>query len=349
MEYVFSGVTSVRHLSTRDSRLRYFRLGLMMLAWLFLIELVLRIPPLQARLDYYAGQPLWYSTYVPQRIDLIRQNPNADIWFIGSSFVIWGANPALIDPIVSQQTAIAHRSLDVGLFGLVDLHDLEDYLTTVFLPAGQPKVMVLGICPYTFAYSTQDRFGIRDEFIITHNHSREFDRQLSWWLYQRFAAFRLFYSINNILKETPIEQASSDLTGFIGDNSVMKTRRVITPVGDTNDRLEMNLALLKRLQQSLQKRGIQLYLINFPVYTPVIEQYPGGSNNFQAYINRLAEFSKTQSMPFLDLQGIILNANDNQLLETYFKDYYHLNKTGAATVAPYIGNFIARNIGTVAK
>jgi hypothetical protein len=350
MESVFSGVMSVRHLSMPNSNTtRYLRLGLLMVGWLVIIEFILRIPPLQSRLDYYAGQPLWYSTYVPQRIDLIHQNPDADIWLIGSSVAIWGANPALIDPVVNQHTVTAHHSLNVALFGMTNLNDLEDYLTTAFLPAGQPKVMVLGIFPYLFAYTTKDYFKYPKVFEETRDHSRDFDRQVSWWLYERLATFRLIYSINNLVAETPGDHASSDPTGFIRDNTNMGTRQVLEPSGDTNDHLEMNLTLLKGLQQRLQQRNIQLYLINFPVYTPVIEQYPGGPNNFQAYVNRLDEFSKSLSMPFLDLQQAIMDANNNQLPEAYFKDYYHLNNTGATAIAPFIADFVAHNLDPVAK
>lgn len=327
----------------------YLRLGLLMLGWLILIEFILRIPPLQARLDYYAGQPLWYSTYVPQRIDLIHQNPNADIWLIGSSVVVWGANPARIDPIINQSTTTPHHSLNIGLFGMGDTSYLEDYLTTVFLPEGQPKVMVLGFFPTNFAYSTKDFIKFPEVFEEPRNRSRELDRQVSWWLYQRFAIFRLIYSINNIVAETPGDHAYSDPTGFIGDSTNMATRQVLEPSGDANDRLEMNLSLLKSLQEALQQRGIKLYLVNFPVYTPVIEQYPGGATNFKAYVKRLTQFSKSEAVPFLDLQQALLDANNNQLPEAYFKDYYHLNINGANAVAPIIANFLVQNLDSDAK
>ena len=349
MVFVCSGVMWVRRLSMLNSNSRYLQLGLLTIGWLIVIELILRFPPLQARLEYYAGQPLWYSSYVPQRIDLIRKNPNADIWLVGSSVVVWGANPAVIDPIINQQTVMAHHSLNVGLFAMTNFHDLEDYLTTVFLPAGQPKIMVLGVFPYIFAYSTKDFFKFPEEFEKTRDHSRDLDRQVSWWLYERLATFRLIYSINNIVAETPGDHAYSDPTGFIGDPANMATHQVLEPSGNTNDRLEMNLSLLKSLQQTLQERGIKLYLVNFPVYTPVIEQYPGGTSNFKDYVDRLTQFSKSESMPFLDLQQALMDANNNQLPEAYFKDYYHLNINGAKAVAPFLANFLAQNLDSVAK
>src|SRR5689334_10415746 len=120
MVFLCSGVTSVRRLSMPNSNnVRYLQLGLLMLGWFVLLEIVLRLPLVQSRVQRYAHEPLWYSPYVPQRMSLIGKNPDADIWFVGSSTVVEGLNPATIDPLLNKQTSVLHKSLNLGLIGVI--------------------------------------------------------------------------------------------------------------------------------------------------------------------------------------------------------------------------------------
>jgi hypothetical protein len=340
---------SVRRLSMPTSKTRYIRLALMMLVWLIALELLLRLPPIQARLNHYAHPLMWYTPYVEQRISVIRKNKDADIWFAGSSVVVWGVNPASIDPLLNQSTGSDHKSINLGLYGMYYIDYLEDYLTNVFLPEGHPKVIVVGIFPYAVAYSPQLLYDSPEEFQHPEDNPSVFSRQLSWWLYEHTALYRFVDTFRFVVSETPAEGAGSNPDGFVPVETVMESRRIFTPGTNTNDHLEESIVALDHLNSSLTQRGIRLLLLNLPVYDPIIEQYPGGPDNYQAYIKRVTQFTDSKNIPFLDLQQWLLSSYKNPLPEIYFKDNYHLNEQGANIVAPVIADFLAHNLDSVAR
>jgi hypothetical protein len=132
MQFGYSGRVFVRHLSISNSRSRYSQLLLFMAIWLLLLEIFFRIPAVRQRLVAFEHETFWYSPYVPARIQLIRDYPNADIWFVGASIVMQGANPAVIDPLLQTQDDHVAQSLNLALPGLLDIGFLEGYITDVF-------------------------------------------------------------------------------------------------------------------------------------------------------------------------------------------------------------------------
>jgi hypothetical protein len=332
----------IRRLLMSDSHIsRYLRLGLLMLGWLILLEIILRLPPVKSRIERYAHEPLWYSPYVPQRMKLIRNNPDADIWFVGSSSVVLGINSATIDPLVNEQTSGKHKSLNLGLLGMHFIDYIESYLTHAFLPLGTPKVVVLGAFPEMFAFSTKAYRDNPIEYEQTRDYSGEPDRQISGWLYDHVALFRFIDTFRYIISETPAEVANDTPTGYIGVNSVVSKPDVPEWGGDTNDRLEINLILVKHLRDTLQQRGIKLVFMNMPFYDPQKTYYPGGVSNYQAYIIRLTTFMADEHIPFLDVWQALEDGTNNQLPTADFMDFAHLNVAGATAISPYIAHFLA--------
>lgn len=320
---------------------RYLRLGVLMLGWLILLEVMLRLPPVQSRLQRYAHEPLWYSPYVPQRIALIRKNPNADIWFVGSSSVVLGINPATIDPLLSKQTKAKHQSLNLGLLGMHFIDYIESYLNHAFLPLGTPKVVVLAAFPEMFAFSTKAFLNDPIEYEQTRDHSGEWDRQVSGWLYDRVALFRFIDTFRYVVSETPVETANNTPTGYVGVDTVVNNPAVPEWGSTTNDRLEMNLTLVKHLRDGLREKGIQLVFMNMPFYDPQKAHYPGGVANYQAYITRLTTFMADEHIPFLDVWGALETTNNNQISNRDFSDFAHLNNKGADSISPSIAHFLA--------
>jgi hypothetical protein len=337
----------VRRLSISSFSRRYGRLLLTMAVWLILLEGFFRIPAVQPRLAQFEHETFWYSPYVPNRIQLIHDNPNADIWFIGASPVMQGANPAEIDPSLQNKTQAEHESLNLGLPGMLDIGYLENYVVDVFLPVDQPDMAVLGVFPYIFAYSTHDYDALGGVEVKTRNNSGQWDRQVGRWLSQNLAAYRFIQTLNYAFFQVEGERVQADSTGFIpSDGSILDNSpflRVIEPSGDGNTRLEMNLTLVKHLRDTLAARGIRLMILNFPLHDILIENYPGGSARFDEYLTRMAAFSQDEQIPFYDLQGLF-EADYGDVSDAYFQDYYHLNTRGAAAVAPMIADFIADHL-----
>jgi hypothetical protein len=333
---------SVRRLSMPNSKIRYLRLGLLMLSWLILFEVVLRLPPVKMRIERYAHEPLWYSPLVLQRMDIIRKNQNADIWFVGSSSVALGINPAVVDSLLNKQTPSAHQSLNLGLLGMHFVDYVENYLDHAFLPLGTPKLVVFGAYPEMFGFATKVYSDNPIEYEQTRDHSAELGRQVAGWLYDRVALFRFVYTCRYIISETPVEIVGDPPNGYISVNVIMDKPTIPEWSGNTNDRLEMNLSLVKHLRDTLQRRGIQLVFLSMPFYDPQRLYFPGGAENYQAYITRLTTFMADEHIPFLDVWQALENENNNQLPNTDFMDFGHLNVNGAKAISPYVANFLAK-------
>jgi hypothetical protein len=339
----------VRLSSICGSKNRYLRLGLLMLGWLLLLEIILRLPPVHSRVERYAHQPIWYSDMVPQRIELVTKHPNADIWFIGSSVVYRGINPDTIDLLINQETGGNHQSLNTGLFAMVYTNYLEEYLTNLYLPIvqpQQPKVIVLGVFPLIFAYT--QKIGMAD-YDYTRDTSGTLGNRISWWLYQHVAIYQLIHTFRYLVTETPAETVESTDRGYGALHGVVQNGEVIEADSTGNDRLEISLGQVQHLNDTLKQRGIRLLVVNFPVYQSVVEQYPGGEANFYDYVNRLSQFAASESIPFLDLQRSLMDANHHQMPIAYFQDYYHLNDDGAKAVDPIVAHFVASNLEVAAK
>ncbi len=325
-----------------SSNTRYLRLALFMLGWLVLIEIALRLPPIRARLEPYAHQPMWYSLYVPQRIKLIRNNPNADIWFVGSSAVVLGINPEAIDPLLNVETSQPHQSLNLGLLGMHFIDHTEDYLTYDYLPAGKPSVVVLCAFPSMFAFATQAYQENPVEYEQTRNHSMEWNRRASLWLYDHVALYRFINTFRYLVDETAAERVNDTPTGFIGNDQVIATVEIPAWSSETNDLLEANLNQVKHLRNTLQAHDIQLVFIKLPFFDPLKESYPGGKPAYDAFTNRLTTFMAEEKIPFLDAwEALEQSSPNNQLLANDFMDFYHLNATGSQAIAPFIAHFLA--------
>jgi hypothetical protein len=339
----------VRRLSISSFSHRYGRLLLWMAVWVLLLEVFLRVPAVQSRLAQFEHETFWYSPYVPARIRLIEDNPNADIWFIGASPVMQGANPAGIDPLFRDEAETERHSLNLGLPGMLDTSYLENYVTEVFLPINQPDVAVLGVFPYIFAYSTHDYDALGGVEVKTRNNSGQWDQQVGHWLSQNLAMYRFIQTLNYAFFQIQGERVQADTTGFIpSDGSILDNSpflRVIEASGNGNTRLEMNLTLVKHLRDTLAARDIRLMILNFPLHDILIENYPGGSGRFDEYLARMTAFSQDEQIPFCDLHRPF-EAEYGDVSDAYFQDYYHLNTRGAAAVAPMIAAFLAQNIDT---
>jgi len=338
-----------RRLFMSDPNSRYLRLGLLMLGWLIVLEIILRLPPVKSRIERYEHHPVWYSPYVPQRLKLILNNPDADIWFVGSSSVFAGINPAVIDPLLNKQTAAMHKSLNLGLLGMLFIDHIETYLNDVFLPLDTPKVVVLGAFPLMFAYSPKGYIEDSVEYEATRNHSTEPSRQLSGWLYDHFALCKLIHTFRYVISETPAATISDTATGYVGFDQTITITVPTEASGTTNDLLEKNLILVKHLSDTLKTRGIQLIFINMPMYEPEMRQYPGGVSNYQAYVSRLTAFMADEHIPFLDVWQTLEDKYDQHLPAADFMDVPHLSDKGATDISPFIADFLAQNLDPVAK
>jgi hypothetical protein len=215
-----------------------------------------------------------------------------------------------------------------------------------FLPIDQPDTMVLGVSPYIFAYSTEDYDRLGGVDVQTRNDTQQPDHQVGRWLSQNVAVYRFARILNAAFFQSRDETVKSDATGFLpSDASILDGApwlNVITPSGDGNSRLEMNLALVKHLRDTLAGRGIRLVIINFPLSDKLVETYPGGVKNFDEYLARMAEFADVEQIAFCDLDRPFVSQYPDR--EAYFQDYYHLNSLGAEAVAPFIATFLAQNL-----
>jgi hypothetical protein len=256
-------------------------------------------------------------------------------------------NPAMIDPLLNQQTGQSHQSLNMALPAMIDAEILRDYLDDVFLPVSQPRTMVLGVFPHLFAYLTKDFVERGGD--LTRNDSQRPERQLSWWLSQNVALYRSTLSLRYVFYQEPTEAVISDASGYmrIETSLLEKTPSVITPFGNGNDMLETNLARVETLHTFLKERGIDMLLVNFPVYDTLVEQYPGGAQNFVDYQDRLRAFAQVEQIPYCDLHETLRQALDDAPLAAYFEDYYHLNEQGATAVAPLIAGFVGQTMESI--
>jgi hypothetical protein len=322
--------------------MRYLRLALLMIGWLVVLEIILRLPPVKARLERYAHQPVWYSPYVPQRMALIRKNQDADIWYVGSSAVVLGINPEAIDPLMNGETSEQHKSLNLGLLGMFFIDHIEDYLVNDFLPLGKPKIVALCAFPSMFAFDTKAFHENPVEYEQTRDHYGEWDRKLSLWLYDHLALFRFINTFRYVISESPADQADDTPTGFIPVYSGVSIPDVPKWSPNINDRLELSLSQVKHLRDTLQERDIQLVFIKLPFFDPLKDRYPGGKEAYQAFTNRLSSFMDEERIPYLDAWEALENSSpDNQLAAAEFMDFYHLNDAGTKAIAPFIAHFLA--------
>jgi len=294
------------------------------------------------RVATYDGQ--WTVAHVPT--DLGGRRP--DIVFLGSSRVVTGLDPAIVERDVAAATGATVRALNLGVTGATaDTSRLV--LKNLIGDDMRPNVAVYGIyelemlvAPNTHArqnlpyLSSIERL---DDFIDYRNESW---RRRAWFLTERALPFerdrRLVRDALEIvftpasghdLYETdappPGERGFHRVPVGVPDPDPDRARREYAGAL-RRPRLSDTAALqLERLIELARERAIDIVLVDLPV-TARHRAFWARPRDLAAYLARVREIAERERVPLLDLY----ENPDEMVPERGFTDTHHLNELGAA-------------------
>jgi hypothetical protein len=296
------------------------------LALLLLAELSARV--LEDRLP----EPLVWHTpeaqYKVHQMDRLSARGGAQIVLLGTSQVISGLNPEIIDAAIGGRSQVYNAALASGVPRLMD-----PWTTDVVIPRLHPKVLIIGVSSYDFKDDERDLRFI-DGFLGSPAGLRAtgragVDDDVDWWLRQHVVLWNERFSLRDPqtvldavrgepLPVDPELQRMSEYGWLDLKNEFVPNLRINVTDWAIGTR---NVSALTHLLETARSDGITTVLVNMPVTQEYVDFHPHGEADYAAFGASLARLADQTGAVLLDFDSI----RDHQ----YYADLVHLDSSGA--------------------
>ncbi len=312
------------------------RIGL----FLLLLELVIQVRPVNTMLEQRLGtyeNLLWYDSRMPSYKLQLEANPDYTFWLIGSSPMMTGLDPALIQ---AKLVARGHQRVTVQNYGFTTMLNLSVMAQVVdnwLLELDQPQYVVIGISDLNFGREILNRMRIEDspaEQIFIFPDS--LDDYIARFLYRHSDLYR--YSIlgrNATL--IPFEQTVRRVQpngGYSPRDGIYDCAEATArfPNGPTGLEVPVSVGLERfhELAEVLEAREIPVIIVTIPLARCYLDARYGSLDLYnEAYLDPVIEFVNDQlQLPIVvtDHRFYELPMNEQNDL---FDNGTHSNKKGA--------------------
>jgi hypothetical protein len=278
-------------------------------------------------------QPLvWGSAEAQAKVhqmDRLARQGGAPVVFVGTSQVIAGMSPSIVDAALGGRPLAYNAGLSSGFPDL-----MEPWIRDVVDPRLHPKLMVIGLSSFdvsdaaspiaraeTFVASPAGRSAIHDAGPLD---------TVNWWLDRHSSLWAHRFSLRDpatvldaIRGKAPSVDAEVPLLEPAGWLDIHPGSPAIAPrvpvgnwsVGTTR------VAALKRLIAEARGRGIRVVLVDMPVTDGYVARHPHGEADYVTFRAELGQIAA---------QGGVAELNFDSLRNpSYFGDDVHLNSVGA--------------------
>ncbi len=311
-------------------------------------EGLLRLPPVNAWLQTNIApyeHLLWYDAF-PPGYALALADTDYAIWLIGSSYMMTGLDPALIDAELGRQ---GYASLNVQNFGLnrmVNLTSMSLMLDRWLLEIEQPQVVVLGLSARNFIRFARDiTVAENSPYESLHIFADSPGDYLGRLLVDHSALFHYGVLARNALLPPALPPPTAR-GGYVLRPQAMHCDERFFAEPFTAEQLWLDvpggLARLGDLLAVFERRGIPVLVVNMPLPQCTLDRLYGGSAQYdRAYLTPAAEYLHNRQTAFVALDAQFAAAVPADEQGQYFYDSHHPNRQGALLFSAWTSSALA--------
>ena len=313
-------------------------------------ELILRIGPIQAflaeKLDPYENL-LWYDRTLPAYEEQLRHHPDYTIWLLGSSPMMTGLNPAIIQENLRQAGYEGITVQNYGFTTMLNLGVMAQVVDRWLLELDQPQYIILGVAQANFTTTGADRNRIEDsplENLMIYPDN--IDDYVARFLYTNSVLFHYSILAHNATI-IPVERTRPDplpLGGYTERSGTINCQQYLnfTRNGQiASVDLEGGLDRMDQLLDVIQARNIPVLVVNIPIARCLLDDRFRAVDYYRtAYLEPLADHLHQRGIPFFDIDAAFyeLPAKDQN---GFFDNGIHPNTDGADFMSSLLGHFLS--------
>lgn len=280
-------------------------------------------------------EPLVWHTVEAQnkvrQMDQFATRGGASVAVLGTSVVISGINPDIIDAAIGGRQRVYNTALASGVPALMD-----PWTTGVVIPRLRPSLLVLGVTSYDLS---DDKQGIdfTEAFLSSPGGRRVTGSataidNIDWWLRRHLSIWNdrislrdpnaVFDAIRGDAPPLDHEVAFTTPSGWISfSDSFTPVLRVKVDQWKIGTR---NVAALQELLQTARAKGIKVAIVDMPVTNEYIAHHPNGEADYVTFRTALRDIAARTGALALEF--------DSMRDHRYFFDEVHLNELGATVL-----------------
>jgi hypothetical protein len=346
---------SLSSTSSSDGWRRLRRDALRVFIILLLLEVALRIGPVHewaaSHLDSYENL-LWYDGYLPSYQKQILAGERADLWLVGSSYMMTSLQPQWIQDSLRQHGLAGITVQNYGVTQMTNLKVMSQLFDRWLFRLAQPRYLLLAVAEPNFTEAAGGRARVQDSpFERTFIFQQTPGDYVANFLYSHSNLYRYAILARNA-SFIPYEQTirpSLPLGGYTERERTLNCQpRPVTDAVPPND-LDW-MGGFERLDAFLDvaaQWSIPVAVMDIPA--PLCSLQSVGFNSFetyrQLYLDRLRNHLAARGVRFYELDSRFHTIIDPSEQNQYFDDARHANRRGAELLSAWATEDIAAWLG----
>lgn len=328
-------------------RFRWVRDILWVLLVLLALEGIVRIPPvttyLSERLDSYENL-LRFNMGMLNLQETFEKSPPFDGWLVGSSPMMTGVDPRLVEQSLNQGIDPPQRIQNAGIALLTNLEGFVMPLERMYLPVSQPDYVVVYTLVHNFSEQvlTGYRAGTYEQIFW---HPNSVDDHIARTLYNNVYLYRYLLLSRNAFT-VPVEETLPRVDpkgAFFTYQQALDCSEDIGIFGFTftPETMAQGLQRLDALLTFLQNQGYPVMVINLPMPDCTIRtQFADYVDYTEQYLTPLNNHISAQGINFVALDDAFFATIPTDEHAAYFDDFSHANIYGAELFSAWSGEAI---------
>jgi hypothetical protein len=330
-------------LSTSNSNRTWRRISgdvLWVVAILLVLEVIVRLPPVQQylenRLHTYENL-FWHDPNMPRYAQDLSANPDYTFWLVGSSYMMTAINPSIVQDGMAAEPPITMQNF--GMTVMTNLSFMAEMMERWMLRLDEPQYMVLFVGEGNFSnpYLAQARDGIYERTFLFPDSISDY---AGGFLYKHSQLYRYLLLARNVpvvtYEDTLREPRPNGGYTLYPDEAYACPDRVdssprvssqLPPVGFNN---------LRRFIAMTKQYEIPLLIISLPLPECARQlRYVDFADYQEAYLLPVAALAEEAGIAFYELDTRFEENIPITEQHLYFRDATHANRRGAELLSQW--------------
>lgn len=277
-----------------------------------------------------------------------RDTGQVDCLFLGSSIVLQGLNPTVIEDAYRAQTGEDIHCYNFGITGLVG--QSAGLAAPILVERYQPRLLIYGASPREFAARNVNTPNLQ---IIENDWVQYANGNFNWrgFLIDKLAAYRYYLRYRNWL--SPDFQESLNLIiatiAQLNDNGQFPNfnARFDIHIPAEPGNIEDETPIFRRLRNfqpnERDLRGVEaianldsttatrVILLEIPVHSSFIDYFNNGPEGYDNFTQAMVDLSAQHDVPFWQVRQL------NLIPDEFWSDRTHVNNNGAVLLSHWLG------------
>jgi hypothetical protein len=319
---------------------------------LIVLELICRLAPIHSllsrTLDSYENL-LYYDPFMPSYQVQLDTHPEYTVWLVGSSYMMTGLNPQLVQDSLKEQGLTDITTQNYGLNRMLNLDVMSEVFDRWMLQMDRPRYMVIGTSHRNFVTAASNPPPILSSpYENMYIFPRSVDDFVTGFLYKYSLFYHYVVLARNALhipRDQTIRPARPE-GGYVERTTTYNCNlnrdevdAAQRPVSD----MEGGLDRLDRFIDVIRSHTIPVLVVNVPM--PLCTIYYEGYKDYHDYdahyLKPLAQHLADENIAFRDLDTQFQAQIPPETQPEYFADSAHPNTKGAALFSQWTGEILA--------